>query len=871
MTDAAGPRAGLPDPRASRAVLVGVSDYTSLEALPAVANNIETLHRVFTDPDLWGLPNEHCVTLLNPGTVDDVLEAVHAAASEASDALVFYFAGHGLLDDRSDLYLALPGAAGDRLYRSVRYDDIRREIVGTARACYGKVAILDCCYSGRALQGGMGGSAELADHARVDGTYLMTASAETSLALAPPDEPYTAFTGALVDKLVHGLPEGPDLLDMETLFYHVRVDLQARHFPVPQQRTRNDGKAIALVRNRHRVGVRPARERASDPARELPQPPPGMEALLRRRPADMYLEVQAMRAHGQEQLGEQLLAASAALRADQEVAAIAALLWRQGNAEDVRVVLAGAALRAPAEVLRVVNALHDMDIPDVAIQLVRTVGACRAADAADLASLLQADGRDDELVELLNAAFGATQAARGLIDLINALWLAGLREEVDRLILRAASDLPGADIVALADELREVGREEVAFGLYAAAADIVATRPPPAVAQLCKAMTEAGHDAESTEVAQGLVRRAHDASSLLDVADVFWETEQEAHADLVVARAAEVSSIPEVIAFAAGARLRNHEQAAYRICSLVAASRPAGSVLEIVASLREEGRPVDARKVLRDSAARTTVMGLLELLAGSDDADRGRILEVTVDRGAEFCAALLAALGPAHPDLARRFADLVTKTIAAHPELIVIIVDALDPATKERMFASLAEGVDPLGLTGLLRDLPSDEAKTLMFLAVRAGRPALGEVFAALASDGSALPAPLTGQPVNRLGALVRGLRPEFPAHADALLADVAAPGRGEAAIAHDIAYLFGTGEADVGRAVLHTALTGRSNDELKLIVAALRDRNQPDSLAETADWVRTTYAWMGADGILRQLGLREFTGRKSRPLRRIE
>ncbi|MFF1613526.1 caspase domain-containing protein [Amycolatopsis sp. NPDC058278] len=841
MTDAAGPRAGLPDPRASRAVLVGVSDYTSLEALPAVRNNIETLHRVFTDPDLWGLPDEHCVTLLNPGSVDDVLEAVHAAASEASDALVFYFAGHGLLDDRSDLYLALPGAANDRLYRSVRYDDIRREIVGTARACYGKVAILDCCYSGRALQGGMGGSAELADHARVDGTYLMTASAETSVALAPPDEPYTAFTGALVDKLDHGLPEGPDLLDMETLFYHVRVDMQARHFPVPQQRTRNDGMAIALVRNRHRLGVRPAREPVSDPARELPQPPAGMEALLLRRPADMYLEVQAMRAHGQEQLGEQLLAASAALRADQEVAAIAALLRRHGNAEDIRVVLAGAARRAPAEVLRIADALYDMDIPDVAIQLVRTVGTCRAPDAADLARLLQVDGRDDELVELLNAAFGATQAGSGLSDLINALWLVGLREEVDRLILRAASDLPGADIVALADELREVGREEVAFGLYAAAAGIVATWPPLAVAQLCKAMTEAGHVAESAEVAQGFVRRAHDVSSLLDVADVFWETEQEAHADLVVARAAELLPIPEVIAFAVGARLRNHEMAAYRICSLAAASRLARSVLEIVALLREEGRPVDAKKVLRESAGRRMVLGLLELLVGSDEADRGLILEVTVDRGVEICAALMAALQHAHPHLARRFAYLITKTIAVHPELTVIIVDALDPATKQRMFASLAEGVGPRQLADLLRDLPPDEAKTLMFLAVQAGTPALGEVLTALASDGSSLPAPLAGQPVNRLPALVRGLRPRFPAHADAVLADVAAAGRGEVAIAHDIAYLFGTGEADVGRAVLHAALTGRSNDELKLIVAALRDRNQPDSLAEAAEWVKTT------------------------------
>jgi hypothetical protein len=124
---------------------------------------------------------------------------------------------------------------------------------------------------------------------------------------------------------------------------------------------------------------------------------------------------------------------------------------------------------------------------------------------------------------------------------------------------------------------------------------------------------------------------------------------------------------------------------------------------------------------------------------------------------------------------------------------------------------------------------------------------------------------------VNRLGALVHRLRPEFPALADAVLADVAAPDRGEVAIAHDIAYLFDAGEADLGRSVLDTALTGRSNDQLKLIVAALRNRNQPDSLAETADWVRTTYAWMGPDGVLRRLGLRKFTGRKNRLPRQTE
>jgi hypothetical protein len=64
------------------------------------------------------------VTLLNPTSVEQVLDAVHTAASAASDALLFYFAGHG----RLDLHLALPGSASDRLYRAVRYDYMLRQL-----------------------------------------------------------------------------------------------------------------------------------------------------------------------------------------------------------------------------------------------------------------------------------------------------------------------------------------------------------------------------------------------------------------------------------------------------------------------------------------------------------------------------------------------------------------------------------------------------------------------------------------------------------------------------------------------------------------------------------------------------------------------
>jgi len=49
----------LPDPRLSRAVLIGTSEYESLDPLEAVVANVEHLRSLFEAEDLWGLPAEN--------------------------------------------------------------------------------------------------------------------------------------------------------------------------------------------------------------------------------------------------------------------------------------------------------------------------------------------------------------------------------------------------------------------------------------------------------------------------------------------------------------------------------------------------------------------------------------------------------------------------------------------------------------------------------------------------------------------------------------------------------------------------------------------------------------------------------------------
>ncbi|WP_329050382.1 caspase family protein [Streptomyces violaceus] len=269
----------LPDPSRSEALLVGVHEYSALPALPAVARNLEGLSEVLTDPGVWGLPADRCTVLSQPESAQQVLDTVKEAATRAEDTLLIYYAGHGLVDPHTDeLYLALSDSVRDREYTALRYEYLRRAVLlDPAVSARRTVVILDCCYSGRALVGRMSASDHIADRAMVEGTCLLTASAETRVSLSPPGETYTAFTGELITALAQGIPGAPDLIDMNTLYRHLHRTLAAKSRPLPQQRNRNTGGLIALARNRHGTVRTPPRPTAP-PAPARPPALPASEA-----------------------------------------------------------------------------------------------------------------------------------------------------------------------------------------------------------------------------------------------------------------------------------------------------------------------------------------------------------------------------------------------------------------------------------------------------------------------------------------------------------------------------------------------------------------------------------------------------------------
>ncbi|MFJ8861773.1 PQQ-binding-like beta-propeller repeat protein [Streptomyces sp. NPDC102451] len=257
----------IPDPAASRAVLIGVDTYThpDLAALPAAGAAARRLAALFLDTEVWGLPAHHVTVLGADASSSAILGAVRDAARNVTDTLVVYFSGHGLRDRDERLYLALADADADHPqigtlpYRNLR-DVVRR---AGHRARY-RLTLLDCCYSG--LAGSMAGAdaptrADLAqaldeqrttgnDEADDYGDVVLTSAPPTRRSFVLPGATYPEFTGELIDVIHHGIPGAGPSISVDNAWRKVRARLRERGSPEPQQFAQNAVARRLRLRNR---------------------------------------------------------------------------------------------------------------------------------------------------------------------------------------------------------------------------------------------------------------------------------------------------------------------------------------------------------------------------------------------------------------------------------------------------------------------------------------------------------------------------------------------------------------------------------------------------------------------------------------------
>lgn len=244
------------DPANSACVLIGVDRYEDrgLPSLRAVYNNLENLAEVLTNENIWGIKPGRMRVVHNPRTSTELIRPIREMSELATDTLIVYYSGHGLKDlDDNELYLALPDSVAGQPETSVRYKAVKQAIA-QSRQAQRVVVILDCCYSGAAIDGGMSAAAEdICADAGVDdvrGSYLMCSAAANRKALAPTADGCTVFTGELVDVLRGGVAEESEpMLRLGVVFRAVRQRLRRDGRPEPQEQDQNQVGDLAFVHN----------------------------------------------------------------------------------------------------------------------------------------------------------------------------------------------------------------------------------------------------------------------------------------------------------------------------------------------------------------------------------------------------------------------------------------------------------------------------------------------------------------------------------------------------------------------------------------------------------------------------------------------
>ncbi len=128
---------------------------------------------------------------------------------ETTGVLLVYFVGHGTITSKGELCLALTGTdAAHPDIPGLEYDRVRQAMLDSPARV--KIVILDCCYSGRAIQA-LAGSGGIADTAAICGAYTLTASDRAAHVPRLEDQATacTSFTGELLQLIRAGVPGAP--------------------------------------------------------------------------------------------------------------------------------------------------------------------------------------------------------------------------------------------------------------------------------------------------------------------------------------------------------------------------------------------------------------------------------------------------------------------------------------------------------------------------------------------------------------------------------------------------------------------------------------------------------------------------------------
>nr|ABW96535.1 hypothetical protein [Streptomyces spiroverticillatus] len=137
----------------TRVLLIGTGTHgaaSGLPPVPAVMGTLADLGQVLVER--CGLAEENLRVIRDPANPTELGIAIAQEAERAEDVLWVYYVGHGLVNPAGELYLATVATdsrPGWVAYTALAYTAVRGSLLQTAARSI--VVVLDCCFSGRAV------------------------------------------------------------------------------------------------------------------------------------------------------------------------------------------------------------------------------------------------------------------------------------------------------------------------------------------------------------------------------------------------------------------------------------------------------------------------------------------------------------------------------------------------------------------------------------------------------------------------------------------------------------------------------------------------------------------------------------------------
>ncbi|MFI2280784.1 caspase, EACC1-associated type [Nocardia beijingensis] len=192
----------------TRVLLIGTehTDSPKLSDVPAVRTSLADLEQRLVDS--CDVPPANIRVVLDPPDPVMLDAVIRATAAAATDVLLIYFVGHGLVAAGNELFLSTVATVDITKNRpasqALEFSAIPAALSTSTASTV--LVVLDCCYSGRARLG-----SDIADG------LLLVSATPWGPALVRDGAEHTVFTGALLQVLAAGDPNGPPLTTLARL------------------------------------------------------------------------------------------------------------------------------------------------------------------------------------------------------------------------------------------------------------------------------------------------------------------------------------------------------------------------------------------------------------------------------------------------------------------------------------------------------------------------------------------------------------------------------------------------------------------------------------------------------------------------------